>query len=65
MKDRELALELGLAGMLLLVLLGAAVLAVSWVAGGVERGQRHAAGPPDAGRVPEERHQHISSAAPR
>jgi hypothetical protein len=65
MKDRELALELGIGGFLLLLLLGMGILIVSWAAGGAQRGARHAEGPPERGSVPDERHQHISEVSPR
>lgn len=59
--DRELVLELGLAGVGLSILGGLTILIIGRLSGDAQRRGRHAEGPPSAGSVPPERHQNLSS----
>lgn len=65
MKDKELALEIGLAAAVLSLLAGLAALVISWIIGSARRGRRNAVGPPEPGRVPDERHQNVATASTR
>lgn len=59
--DRELVLELGIAGVGLSILGGLLILIIGRLSGDAQRGGRHAEGPPAAGSVSPARHQNLSS----
>ncbi|HET8655286.1 MAG TPA: hypothetical protein VFL93_07205 [Longimicrobiaceae bacterium] len=64
--DVETALlEAGLAAALALLVAGAGMLVFGRIAGGARRSRRRHEGPPAAGSVPDERHQHTATVSSR
>jgi hypothetical protein len=65
MRGRETWLEVGIALFFVGLLVGLGVIMFGRVSGGAQHARQHGRSAPDAGSVPEHRHQHISSNAAR